>query len=142
MTTTDAPHAQSTATNIANNVTLLLISRGAVVLAPILLGAFAWLSLQYLDGRFRDQTTQIETVQAKVSAIDNAAQVAADKAGKVADDLTQTKQALTDEQIQAAQFRADTKAALEKHTDALASISDNLSGLNAKLDVWHQQGRP
>ena len=138
----DTPHAPSTAANIANNVTLLLISRGAVVIAPFLLAAFGWLTLQYLDGRFQEQTVRIETVQAKVAVIDNAAEVAADRASKAASDLTQTKQALMDEQAQAAQFRVDTRQQLDKTTDTLVTISNTLAGVNAKIETWHRQGQP
>ena len=140
--TDDTPHVPSTAANIANNVTLLLISRGAVVLAPFLLAAFGWLTLQYLDGRFREQAVQIDSVQTKINIVDNAAQVAAEKASKVASDLTQTKQALLDEQAQAAQFRVDTKQSLDKTTDTLVTISNTLAGVNAKIETWHRQGQP
>jgi biopolymer transport protein ExbB/TolQ len=142
MTVADPSHPPTAAANLANSVTLLLISRGAVIVAPIILSAIAWLSLQYLDGRFREQTIQVEAVQARANNIEGAAVVASDKAAKVADDLTATKQSLSDEQRQMAQFRHDTKEALDKHSDALTSISNTLAGLSVKIDTWHQQGRP
>ena len=142
VTTEDTSHSPSTAANIANNVTLLLISRAAVVLAPFILAAFGWLALQYLDGRFREQAVQIDSVQTRVNIVDSAAQVAADKASKVADDLTTTKQALRDQRDLDNQFRQDTKQALDQHSAALTAISNTLAGVSAKIDIWHQQGRP
>ena len=124
---------------IASSVLLLAVNRiTSVAMIPTVL-ALATVSWIYISYRFDTQSAA--TTAAAVTASD-----AATKAVSVASDLVQTKQSLADDVAQQAQFRAETKADLEKHSDALTAISTTLGEVSGKLDTdiqyWHQQGRP
>ena len=150
MTIADPSHPQGPITAFAKSDAGMVMTRGMVVAAPIILAAvlagMGWFATHYLDGAFQHETDQIAAVASRVSEIDNAAQVSADKTVKVADDLATTKQTVADDQAQASQFRSDTKVSLDKHSDALTAIATTLGEVSGKIDTdiqyWHRQGTP
>ena len=141
MTTVDPSHPGAVAA-FTNSVTMMLISRSAVILAPIVLGVIGWLAMHYLDGRFEQQSLQLSSVSVRVSGVEGSAQIAADKAENVANNLTATATSLRDEQAQAAAFRIETSNKLDKASETLTTLSNTLAGISAKIDALHRQGQP
>ncbi len=142
MTTADPPLHQGPIVTFAKSDAGLVVTRGAVVVAPVVLALVGWLVTHYLDGAFQHETDQISSVSSRVSAIESSSTAAADKAGAVAKDLSATQQALKDEQAQASMFRTDTAAKLDKQSDTLTSVETTLAGISARIDSWHRQGQP
>jgi hypothetical protein len=120
----------------------MVMTRSAVVAAPVILAVMGWLVTHYLDGRFEQQSLQLSAVSVRVSGVEGSAQIAADKAENVANNLTATATSLRDEQAQAAAFRIETSNKLDKASETLTTLSNSLIALTTEIADWHRREQP
>lgn len=149
---------------IAENVTLLAVSRVSMALSLPALGLIAWLGGQWLDQKFAMQdakitaqgvaatsqntltTTRIETVErtaaAKAETAERAIQTGAIQAAEINNRLVAVETKQAQDSASSERFQNATLQRLDRMQDSIVAMSNAIAALTATLQAQQEDQNP
>lgn len=147
--------------SIADNVFLLAVARLSMVATPVVFGVIAWMSVQWLDGKFDTQdakivavekaaqnqsditTARIETGErtaaARIETTEKTAGIAVSQAAGVNERLIAVETKQTEDRAANERFQNATLQRLDRMQDSIVAMSNAISALTATLQANAQK---
>jgi Tfp pilus assembly protein PilO len=118
---------------MANNVVLLLISRLAMVMTPLVAMALVYLGGFWLTSQFSHQADEIGGISTKVESFESQVQAQAITVVDLKAKQDLTALGATDAVSSLDMWEVSTNSRLDKMTDSISSLSASVAALNASL---------
>jgi hypothetical protein len=125
--------------HLAENVTLIIVARLAMVATPIVLAALVWFAASWLDQRFDVQKTATDIVSVRVDGLQSSVDTLGSNAVALANRVIvlETGSARGRQDRQA--FQDDISADIKDMRNALVSLSNNVAALTATVQALKER---
>jgi hypothetical protein len=124
---------------LADNVTLIIVARCAMVATPFVLGALVWFAATWLDQRFDVQKTATDIVSARVDGLQTSVEQLGNNAVTLSNRVivleTGTARGRQDRQA----FQDDISSDIKDMRNALVSLSNNVAALTATVQALKER---
>lgn len=130
---TDRPSAPQ---KLAENATLTIIARLAMICMPFVTGALVWFASNWIDERFSSQEKSVDSVRVQIEAVKDQIDDLPDLRQRIA--IYETLQA--NSKYERERFQEQMVSQMNKMQDAIITLSNTVSGLTATIREQSKEG--
>ena len=130
--------SRATANNIVQNAYFTLLSRIAMMVTPVLVTGFGYLTFNYLQIRFESVQTEVTELATRVGSTENAARMSVDAVSNLTNRVTVVE---TGRSVEKESSRTETQQIIEhlnRQDDKLDRLSTSVSALDALIRTPRQ----